>query len=116
MPKQMLSGSLDEQCEFLYDLALDKMQHGSYTGAIHALREIVKYAPDYRDAAHLLEEARQRQAETRRLILYAFLGGTLLIGVGTFMQVRNDLVLLALALAGAAVGYLAGIAVNRRRR
>jgi len=116
MPKRMLSGSLDEQCEFLYDLALEKMGHGSYTGAIHALREIVKYAPDYRDAARLLEEARARQAESRRLILYAFLGGTLMIGVGTLIQVRNDFLLLALAFAGAAAGYLAGIAVNRRRR
>ena len=116
MPKQMLSGSLDEQCEFLYGLALDKMQQGNYTGAIHALREIAKYAPDYRDAASLLAEARARQAEGRRLILFAFAGGALMIGVGTVLQAGNDLLFLALALAGAGVGYLVGIAINRRRR
>lgn len=115
MPKQMLSGSLDDQCEFLYGLALDKMEQGNYTGALHALQEIVKYAPDYRDAARLLDEARGRRAESRRLILYAFVGGMVMIGVGTLVQVRNDLILLALALAGAAAGYLAGIAINMRR-
>ena len=38
--KQTLIGTLDEQCEFLYDLALEKMDQGNYTGAAHALKEI----------------------------------------------------------------------------
>ncbi len=38
MPKQMLSGTLDEQCAFLYDLGRQKMEQGNYTGAIHAFR------------------------------------------------------------------------------
>lgn len=57
MPKQKLTGTLDEQCQFLYDAALTKMADGNYTGAKHALQEIVKYKPDFRDAAQLLEEA-----------------------------------------------------------
>jgi hypothetical protein len=116
MPKQMLSGTLDEQCEFLYNLALDKMEQGNYTGAIHALQEIVRFVPDYQDAARLLEESRARKAESRSLIVYAFLGGILMIGVGTLFQAGNDLAFLALALTGAGLGYLAGIGINRRRR
>ncbi|MDI9548057.1 MAG: hypothetical protein QM346_10715 [Chloroflexota bacterium] len=116
MPKQMLSGTLDEQCEFLYNLALDKMEQGSYTGAIRALQEIVRYAPDYRDAAQLLQESRARKAESRWLIVFAFLGGIVMIGVGTLFQASNDAAFLALALAGAGLGYLAGIGINRRRR
>ena len=37
MPKQKLTGTLDEQCEFLYGLAITKMAEGNYTGAKHAL-------------------------------------------------------------------------------
>ena len=61
MAKQALSGSLEEQCEFLYTLAVEKMGDGNYTGAVHALKEIVKYAPDYRDSAELLAEAKRRK-------------------------------------------------------
>ena len=55
MPKQLLTGSLEEQCQFLYSLALEKIQQGNYTGAVHALKEIVKYKPDFLDAADLLQ-------------------------------------------------------------
>lgn len=116
MPKQMLSGSLDEQCDFLYSLALDKMGQGNYTGAIHALQEIVKYAPAYRDAARLLDEARGRKAEHRLLIICSFAGGALMIGAGTLLRAGNDFWFLALALAGAGLGYLVGNGVNRWRR
>lgn len=111
MPKQLLTGSLDEQCEFLYTLAVAKMQEGNYTGAAHALKEIVKYQPDFRDAAALLAEAKRRQSVQRNLILAALLGGVLFVGLGTMMQVTNDWVLLALALIGALVGYFAGNAI-----
>jgi hypothetical protein len=50
MPKQVLTGTLDEQCEFLYSLAQEKIGQGNYTGAVHVLKEIVKHKPDYRDA------------------------------------------------------------------
>lgn len=116
MPKQLLTGSLDEQCEFLYTLAVAKMQEGNYTGATHALKEIVKHKPDYRDAAELLAKAKQRKAMQRNLVLAALVGGIIFVGVGTLMQISNDWVLLPLALSGALIGYMAGSLVYARRR
>lgn len=116
MPKQMLSGTLDEQCEFLYELGRQKMKQGNCTGAVHAFGEIVKYAPDYRDAADLLAEARRRKAEQRFLIISAFAGAIVMIGVGTLLQLRNDLLLLVFALAGTVLGYMFGNFVNSRQR
>ncbi|HMN31708.1 MAG TPA: hypothetical protein PKE45_26400, partial [Caldilineaceae bacterium] len=55
MPKQLLTGTLEEQCEFLYTMAVEKMAQGNYTGAVHALKEVVKHAPDFRDAQALLD-------------------------------------------------------------
>jgi len=115
MPKQLLTGTLDEQCAFLYSLAQDKMRQGNYTGAIHALQEIVKHAPEYRDAAQLLQEARRRKATHTTLLFYALGGAILFVAIGTLAQVGNDLIFLALALAGALVGYLAGDWARARR-
>lgn len=115
MPKQLLTGTLDEQCEFLYSLAQDKMQQGNYTGAIHALKEIVKHAPDYRDAAQLLQEAKRRKAAHTALLFYALGGAILAIAIGTLAQVGNDLIFLTLALVGALVGYLVGDWMRARR-
>ena len=64
MPKQKLTGTLDQQCEFLYGLAITKMAEGNYTGAKHALQEIVKYKPDYRDAAQLLEQVSRQEVRS----------------------------------------------------
>lgn len=116
MAKQLLTGTLDEQCEFLYTLAQEKMQQGNYTVAVHALKEVVKYAPDYRDAAELLAVAQQRKAMHSRLLWFAIAGATILIGVGTLLQIRNDLILLLLALVGAVLGYLAGNFYRSRRQ
>ncbi len=116
MPKQELSGSLEEQCEFLYQLAVDKMAQGNFTGAAHALKEIVKYKPDFRDAADLLVEARKRKAEQRNLILLSLLGLSGGIFVGSQMSVANDLLLLVYAAVGALVGYAVGNLIYSFRR
>ena len=71
MPKQKLTGTLEEQCEFLYDLATQKASEGNYTGAAHALQEIVKYKPDFRDAQQLLTEMKERKSEQTFLVLMA---------------------------------------------
>lgn len=115
MPKQYLTGTLEEQCAFLYDLAQEKMAQGSYTGAAHALQEIVKHAPDFRDAAGLLDEARRRKREQNLLILVSFIGASLFIAFGTLWNVPNDLWFLGLAIVGALAGFLIGSAVIGRR-
>jgi hypothetical protein len=116
MPKQELSGSLEEQCEFLYQLAVDKMAQGNFTGAAHALKEIVKYKPDFRDAADLLVEARKRKAEQRNLVLLSLLGMSGGIFVGSQMNVANDLFFFVFAAVGALVGYAVGNLIYSFRR
>jgi hypothetical protein len=108
MPKQLLTGSLDDQCEFLYALALEKMQQGNYTGAVHALKEIVKYKPDFRDASAVLADAKRRKAEQGQLLWFAFGGAAVFVLFGTMLQVGNDFLFLALIAAGALVGFLVG--------
>jgi hypothetical protein len=116
MPKQLLTGSLDEQSEFLYNLALEKMEQGNFTGAVHALKEIVKHNPNFRDASAVLAEAKRRKAEQSQLLWSAFLGAGLLVLFGTMTGVSNDLLFLALIAVGAVVGFLVGNAVQGVRR
>ena len=108
MPKQLLTGTLDEQCAFLYDLAQQKMAQGNYSGAAHALEEIVKYAPGYRDAAQLLGDVKRRKREQSLLVIISFAGASLFIAAGTVWGAPNDLWFLGLAVVGALLGFLAG--------
>ncbi|MBO9391531.1 hypothetical protein [Caldilinea sp.] len=118
MPSQKLTGTLEEQCEFLYNLALEKMSQGNYTGAIHALKEIVKYKPDYRDAAQLLAEAKERKSEQTFLLLMAVLGASVAVAIGGAMDVPNDFIFLIIVIIGALIGYAVGNLIRsfRHRR
>ena len=116
MPKQKLTGTLDEQCQFLYDAALEKMAVGNYTGAKHALQEIVKHRPDFRDAAQLLEDVKRRKASQTFLLIAAFIGAALGVAAGSFSGAPNDLVLLLYLAAGGLVGYGAGNLIDSFRR
>ena len=108
MPKQKLTGTLEQQCEFLYGLAITKIAQGNYTGAKHALEEIVKYKPDFRDAQQLLQEVSRKKSDQTFLVVMAILGAAVGVAVGSIGQLGNDLVLLALAGIGALVGYGVG--------
>jgi hypothetical protein len=116
MPKQLLTGTLDEQCEFLYDLALEKMQQGNFTGAVHALKEVVKHNPGFRDASTVLAEAKRRKAEQSQLLWFAFGGAMLFVLFGTMMQLGNDFLFLGLIAVGAVVGFLVGNLVRSLRQ
>jgi hypothetical protein len=108
MPKEKLTGTLEEQCEFLYGLAVTKIAQGNYTGAKHALEEIVKYKPDYRDARQLLAQVREKKSDQTFLVVMAVLGGCIGVALGSLFGAPNDLVLLVLAGVGALLGYGAG--------
>ena len=108
MPKQKLTGTLDQQCEFLYGLAITKMAEGNYTGAKHALEEIVKYKPDYRDAQQLLAQVSRQKSDQTFLVVMAFVGAAVGVAVGSIGQLGNDLLLLVLAGIGALLGYGVG--------
>jgi hypothetical protein len=116
MPKQLLTGTLDEQCQFLYDLAQEKMRQGNFTGAVHALKEIVKHKPDFRDANALLADAKRHKAEQNLLLWFVFGGAALFVFIGTMIQVGNDLYFIGLIAAGALLGFFVGNLVRSLRR
>lgn len=106
MAKKQLTGTLEEQCSFLYQLAQEKMASGNYTGAVYALKEIIKYKPDYGDAAQLLVKARlHKKAQTFRLVV-SLIGAVIFTGIGSGAGLDNDLWLFAFAFAGLLVGYV----------
>ncbi|MCY3897065.1 MAG: hypothetical protein OXF86_00735 [Caldilineaceae bacterium] len=114
MAKKQLTGTLEEQCSFLYQVAQEKMEDGNYTGAVYALKEIVRHKPDYRDAAQLLEQARRhKKAQSFRLII-SLTGAALFVGIGSTAGVPNDLWLFVLAFAGLLLGYAVANMVRRQ--
>ena len=117
MPKLALTGTLDEQCDFLYELALDKMKEGNYTGAYHALKEVVHHRPDDSAAAEALALAVFKKTEQRGLLLWSITGGAIFLGIGTWFGVTNDLLFIGLTVIGVLVGYaLANLFNSYRQR
>lgn len=108
MPKQTLTGSLEEQCEFLYNLAQEKMGQGNFTGAVHTFQEISKHLPHYREVDRLLAEAQRQKSAQSMLLIAAFVGAAVFVGVGTFLKLPNDFLFLLLAIIGAVVGFGVG--------
>ena len=108
MPKETLTGTLEEQCEFLYSLAQEKMGQGNFTGAVHTLQEVAKHAPHYREVDRLLAEAKRQKSAQALLLVTAFIGAALFIGIGTWLKLPNDFLFLLLAVIGAVVGFGVG--------
>ena len=115
MKKQELTGTLDEQCAFLYDLAVEKMEQGNYTGAYHALKDIAKHKPDFRDVLQLFEEAKAKKSEQRFLLLVSLVGSMLFIWLGSFLQISNDFLFIGVAILGAVFGYFIATLLNGLR-
>lgn len=115
MRKQELTGTLEEQCETLYQIALEKMEQGNYTGAYHALKDINKHKPDFRDVKRLFAEAKAKKSEQRFLLLISLLGATLFVWIGSRMQIANDLVFIAVAVLGGIIGYIVALWISNLR-
>jgi predicted Zn-dependent protease len=115
MPKTILTGTLDEQCTFLFNLAQEKMAAGNNTGAIHALKEILKYAPDFPGAQELMAEAKAAKREQATIVWLSMGGAIVAIFAGTLLGLPNDLWLLALAAVGWVGAYLIAIRFVRRK-
>lgn len=120
MPKTLLTGTLEEQCAFLYNMAQEKAAVGNYAGASHALKEILKYAPEYPGAAELLAEVKTGKQEQNMMLVFVFGFAIAAIFVGTITQVPNDWWFIGLIVIGAVLGFLAGNAIllfkHRNRR
>ncbi|MCB0127866.1 MAG: hypothetical protein KDE58_36625 [Caldilineaceae bacterium] len=89
-------------------MAQEKIAEGNYTGASHLLQEIVKHDATYKDAASMLAKVKQRKREQRNLLLTAILGASLFVGIGTVVQIPNDLIFILLAVIGAVGGFGVG--------
>ncbi len=116
MSKQLLSGTLEEQCDALVQMAQEKMSAGNYTGAYHVLKEVVKHAPERKDAVDLLAVAKNRKSEQTSLLLLSLGGAILFVGIGSAIRLSGDLWLLAFGFVGLLVGYGIGNLFNSLRR
>jgi len=116
MSKELLTGTLEEQCDYLVQLAQEKMREGNFTGAYHALKEVVKHTPDRAEAVALLAFAKQRKSEQTRMLLLSLIGAVSFVGIGSLLRLSSDLWLLALGFVGLLVGYGVGNLFNSLRR
>lgn len=107
MVKKLLAGEVEEQCEFLYNLGLDKMKGGNFAGAMYAFKEVAKHHPDYRNVSGLLKEVKERKSQQRQLILVGLGAGALFMTVGRLVGVSQDLALILLGTLGLVCGYVA---------
>ena len=114
MARQELQGTLEEQCEFLYGLAVEKMQAGNFSGAVYALKELHRHDPGYRDVARLLATVKIRKARQRNLILAGVAGGALAVSIANLLGVTADLWLIAAAAAGLVCTYALATVCRRR--
>lgn len=112
MVKKLLQGPREEQCEFLYDLGVEKMQSGNFAGAYYAFKEVARHNPGFQDVQLLLAEVKARKAEQRLLIVAGLVGGAVFVALGRMAGLSHDLALIA---AGA-VGLVCGYAVCSRVR
>lgn len=115
MRKQELTGTLEEQCETLYGIAQEKMSQGNYTGAYHALKDIVNHKPDFRDVGALFAEAKAKKSEQRFLILISLLTSMVFVWVGSQLQISNDFLFISVAIVGAILGYFIAIWISNFR-
>ncbi len=116
MRRQQLTGTLDEQCAFLYDLALEKMEQGNFTGAYHALKEVARHRPNFRDVQAQFAEATWRKNEQRFLLLFVFLGAIAFVYLGSGLNFGNDLIFIAFVFLGSVLGFALGYGINSWRR
>jgi hypothetical protein len=114
MARQELQGTLEEQCEFLYGLAVEKMQAGNFSGAVYALKELHRHNPGYRDVARLLTEVKIRKTRQRNLMLAGLAGGALSASIAHLLGVTADLWLIAAAAAGLVGTYALATMLRRR--
>ncbi len=106
MVKKLLDGTVEEQCEFLYELGIEKMKTGNYAGALYAFKEVAKHDAEYLEVSVLLATARERKHEQKMLIMVGLAAGFLFMVIGRLSGVSHDLALILLGALGLVCGYL----------
>lgn len=106
MPRQPLSGPLEEQLAAMYQIVLDRMREGKYGGAVHYAREIIKFAPDYRDIQDLLRRAQVAQRRQSLTLVGSLVAAIAAIGLGWSLGWREDWQSLLFGFIGLLAGFL----------
>lgn len=105
MPTRRLEGTVEEQAAQIYDMAAEAMQEGRYTAAYRYYLEIERALPGFRDVPQRLAQASYARREQRSLLLGSLAGAMLLIVLARLLGNDNELVFLAAAVLGLALGF-----------
>jgi hypothetical protein len=114
VPVQRLEGTVEEQAAQIYDLAAEAMQEGRYTAAYRYYLEIQRALPDFRDVPERLAQANYARREQRTLLLGSLTGAMLLIVLARLLGNNNELIFLAAAVLGLALGFVLTLALYHR--
>ncbi|RME84219.1 MAG: hypothetical protein D6775_06035 [Caldilineae bacterium] len=114
MPRQQLSGTLEEQLATVYELVRERMATGRYSGAVHYAKEIIKVDPNYRDIQEILKQAEKAKREQRFLLVISLIGAIVAVAITRGLGWTQDWQSLMFALAGLVIGFLIGNTLYRR--
>lgn len=118
MPKQQLSGTLEEQKAAVYEIVQQRMAEGKYSGAVHYAKEIIKADPDYRDIQQVLQQARQAKRQQTLTLVASLVAAIFGVAAASAAGFDADWQMLLAGFIGLLIGYLLAIAyfVRRSRR
>lgn len=115
MPKQQLSGTLEEQMAALYEIVEQRMAEGKYSGAVHYANEIIKVDPNYRDIQHTLQKARHAKRQQTLTLIASLMTAMVGVAVASFAGFDKDWQMLLAGFIGLLLGYLLAVAIFFRR-
>lgn len=116
MPKQQLTGALDEQLATVYDMVEERMSQGKYSGAVHYAKEIVKVDPHYRDIQDILGRAQRAKREQSLTLTASLAGAVIVIAITRWLGLTEDWQSLFFAFIGLVFGFVIATWLFIRRR
>jgi hypothetical protein len=115
MPKQHLTGTLEQQLAAVYAIIEQRMAEGKYSGAVHYAKEIIKVDPNYRDIQHLFQQARQARRQQTLTLIASLLVAIVGVAIASAAGFDNDWQMLLAGFLGLLLGYLLAIIIFVRR-
>ncbi len=106
MPKQQLSGTLEEQKAAVYEIVQQRMAEGKYSGAVHYAKEIIKADPNYRDIQQILQQAQQAKRQQTLTLVASLLAAIAGVTVASVAGFDADWQMLLAGFIGLLIGYL----------
>ena len=113
MPKQQLSGPLDEQLATVYEVVQQRLEEGKYSGAVHYAKEIIKVDPNFRDIQEILRQAKRKQRQQSILLSASLAGAILAVIVTRSLGLTQDWLSLTFAVLGGGLGFIAADLILR---